>query len=905
MPRPGLADSPLVETTNAEHDVGQTRRWAWAIAMAVGVVLVVVRTQAPSLLVDEVAYLAATLGGACLAWVGSRSRPADERTGWRWIAAGLGASALGDVVWTIEVLRGGSPPDVSWGDAFWLPSYIGLAAGVWLLVGRQDRDARIMTLLDTAAVGVMALLVVWQLAIVPTWGDASVPAAVRLVWSSYPVLDAVLLTLLTRLFVSRSGSLASSLLALGIGAWLASDFAFMFLATADAWTTWLDAGWMLGAVAMGAAALVRSTGQDRRHRASGEASSLQLAIGTLPILVPALLDVLGHAGGESPSPLPLLLATVPLAALIFLRGRRYVSGNRAIREELQRREHHFRALATNSSDAVYVVDRAGNLVSGGASLGAFLERAGMAPDAVAHLLASPGSHVRPADHAAWQQLLRRAHEVPGRTVAHELAIELPSGTIWVETRATDLTDDPAVGGIVVNVHDVTTRRMAEDQLNHQNLHDGLTGLPNRVLLRDRMDQALARTRRDGRHLVVVVLDLDGFKKVNDAFGHDAGDQLLCEVAHRLQVAVRTEDTVARLGGDEFAILVEDSQDPANDASVVTDRVRQALGEPITLDGRAIMVSASMGVAMDDHGASGVSLLRDADTAMYAAKSGGKDRCVVHEPDMQTGAARMLRLETDLRAAVSGDQLRLQYQPVVDLGSGHVAGFEALLRWEHPDLGRIPPNDFIGLAEDTGLIVPIGRWVLDTACRTLAHWQQELRCDPPLTIGVNLSARQLASDRIVDDVVAALTSSGLPPWALTLEVTETALVHDVATAAARLQELADLGVRLAIDDFGTGYSSLAYLRQFPVDVLKIDRSFIDGITEGERLPPLVSGMLDLAETLGLTTVAEGVELAAQRDQLRHAGCRLAQGYLFARPLDADRALDVVRSGVPGVEAHPAR
>jgi diguanylate cyclase (GGDEF)-like protein len=439
---------------------------------------------------------------------------------------------------------------------------------------------------------------------------------------------------------------------------------------------------------------------------------------------------------------------------------------------------------------------------------------------------------------------------------------------------------------VVNLHDITDRKQAEEELAHQAFHDSLTGLANRALFRDRVDHALRRRSRSGLDPAVIYLDLDGFKNVNDSLGHEAGDNLLREVATRLQGVVRSGDTVARLGGDEFAVLVEESSGVLVEAEAIANRAMQSLTSPVTLGDHEVTLSASLGIAHAGADATASSLLRDADVAMYQAKTTGKSRWVLYEPTMRAAAVERLQLESDMAHAVEGDQLMLVYQPVVELETNRIVGFEALLRWNHPELGIVMPDKFIPIAEANGMIVPMGRWVLQTACRTAAGWRD--RHPGQLTMAVNLSARQLASSELLHHVQHALHSAGLDPSALVLEMTETALIQDAALASARLHQLRTLGVRLAIDDFGTGYSSLSYLRKFPVDILKIDRSFINTITDREKIPAIVRGLLDLGRTLQLETVAEGIESDAQLGQLRDQHCELGQGYLFARPLPAEEA-----------------
>ncbi len=459
--------------------------------------------------------------------------------------------------------------------------------------------------------------------------------------------------------------------------------------------------------------------------------------------------------------------------------------------------------------------------------------------------------------------------------------------VWFGVRATNMSNDPTVAGMVINLRDITDRKRAERALNHRAFHDPLTGLANRSLFHDRLEHSLDLTGRRALDVAVVYLDLDGFKTVNDSLGHEAGDRLLREVATRLTSAVRTADTVARLGGDEFAILIEDSLHVRDEAETVAERVLQSLTAPFAFDVQQVVLSASIGIALGDVSCTASSMLRDADVAMYKAKSSGKARWTLYDPAMRTAAVERLELESDLLDALRMKQFRLVYQPIVGLAANDVVGFEALLRWDHPTRGVIPPLAFIPIAEGNGTIIPIGRWVLEEACRTAARWHLDYP-DVPATMAVNLSARQLVTPDIVNHVSRALARSGFAAASLILEITESVLMEDADVAAGRLHDLRALGVRLAIDDFGTGYSSLSYLRQFPIDILKIDKSFVDTITDRSRIPAIVHGLLDLAKTLRLETVAEGIELEVQLDTLRDLACDLGQGYLFAKPLERDAA-----------------
>ncbi len=423
----------------------------------------------------------------------------------------------------------------------------------------------------------------------------------------------------------------------------------------------------------------------------------------------------------------------------------------------------------------------------------------------------------------------------------------------------------------------------EGQLVHQTHHDPLTGLANRVLFRDRVEHAVSRVAR-GERAAVLVLDLDNFKAVNDRLGHSEGDRLLETVAARLLQATRGCDTTARLGGDEFGILLQGMACEA-DALVVVERITAAMRHPIMLQGREVLVGVSIGVAHAEVDQGVDDVLRNADVAMYRAKAEGRGGHEVYQPGMRTAALERLELESAMRQALERGEFHLLYQPIVELDSGATKGVEALLRWQHPTRGALSPLGFIPLAEETGLIVPIGRWVLREACRQGRLWEREMRCGCAPTLSVNISGHQLLDPMLIADVAAALADFELDPNRLTLEITESVLVQDTAATLETLHQLKALGVRLAIDDFGTGYSSLGYLQRFPVDTIKIDKGFVDGIGRGGSDAVLARTIVTLAAMLGMDTVAEGVERADQRAQLLAVGCTRAQGYLFARPLVA--------------------
>ncbi len=450
-------------------------------------------------------------------------------------------------------------------------------------------------------------------------------------------------------------------------------------------------------------------------------------------------------------------------------------------------------------------------------------------------------------------------------------------------------------GIVYIYQDISERKAFEEQITHQAFHDALTGLPNRSLFADRLERALTRAKRRGdSQYAVLMIDLNKFKGINDTLGHQAGDQLLVEVAKRLSGCVRSMDTVARLGGDEFAVILEEFK-TKKEVMTVVDRIGAALGKPFSLCGKTITPEASIGIVLHTRDyAAADDLLRDADIAMYRAKEQGR-ASVIFDRKMHQEILEAISLETDLRLALEQGDLLLHYQPIVDVKDSRIVGFEALVRWDHHDRGLVPPGQFIPLAEETGLILPLGRFVIQEACRQLRAWQLEMPEAEALSVSVNVSCRQFVKDGLVEHVAQVLAETGLAPSCLKLEITESVLMHDAAHTARELTRLKSLGVKIAIDDFGTGYSSLSYLRQLPIDHLKIDRSFISGQDCDGESQEIVKSIISLARSLGLTVIAEGVECPDQLDRLRLADCDKAQGFMFSRPVDKDAAGRLIRAG----------
>jgi diguanylate cyclase (GGDEF)-like protein/PAS domain S-box-containing protein len=569
----------------------------------------------------------------------------------------------------------------------------------------------------------------------------------------------------------------------------------------------------------------------------------------------------------------------------------------ALTEDLlrQQTEARFRSLVQNSTDVVMVVDVDSTVRYVSPSVhGVF----GYDPTELEGTKLT--SLIHPDDKAQVIQFLTPSPR-DGITATQLIESRMRHrDDFWlhVETLRTDLMHDPNVKGIVLNSRDVSERKAFEEQLAHQAFHDSITGLANRALFRDRVEHALERLTRSDKPMSVLFMDLDDFKTINDSLGHAAGDRLLGEVGERLRACLRTPDTAARLGGDEFAILLEDGGEGVGAADVAA-RILDALDAPFQLDGKEVFIRASIGIATSGAGrATGPEgaeeLLRNADVAMYIAKEAGKNRYQVFEPKMHDTALRRLELKADLQRAVDNDEFDLHFQPIIQLATGEIEGFEALVRWNHPTRGLVMPNDFVPLAEETGLIVPIGSWVLREACLRGRALQPIGPDERPLHIAVNLSARQLQRPEIVSETARVLLETGLAPECLVLEITESVMMQDMALSNERLAQLRKLGVKLAVDDFGTGYSSLNYIRRFPVDILKVDKSFVDGVSEGGEESALTAAIIELAGILNLRPVAEGIERADQLEKLLELNCELGQGYYFSEPLTLEGAQELLQN-----------
>src|SRR4051794_10851560 len=560
------------------------------------------------------------------------------------------------------------------------------------------------------------------------------------------------------------------------------------------------------------------------------------------------------------------------------RIQRQSAGAEQAREAERRSEERLAALVRHSSDVVAVVDGTSQVRWVAESV-----RGTLGYDPADVVGARLTDHVHADDAVSATRFLANAALRLGRAGSLSVRLRAADGDYRaVDVIAHNHTGDPLIDGILLNFRDVSDRVALEEQLRYQAFHDDLTGLANRALFEDRLTLALSRTRRHDGQVAVIFVDLDDFKTVNDSLGHAVGDELLRATAQRLAGCLRAQDTAARLGGDEFAILLEDLSSPG-EAEEIAERLRRALEPPVDLDGRQIAASASLGLECPGPSATADDVLGNADLAMYAAKDAGKGRVARFQPAMRAQLLERVELGAELGLALERDELFLEYQPLVELDTERITGVEALVRWQHPTRGRLGPDRFIALAESNGVIVELGRWVLETACRQLSRWQAEAGA-PDLHMSVNVSTRQLADPDLPRYVRAAVDAAGIDPTRLTLEITEHLLLDDGELMQRRLQELKEIGVRLAVDDFGTGYSALSYLQTFPIDVLKIDRSFVSGIDRDPERARLVRSIVDMGHTLRLSVVSEGIEEVGEAALMREFRSHYGQGYLFSKPVD---------------------
>ena len=817
------------------------------------------------------------------------------RLGWLVLAAAILVYALGDLTWAWLDLGGGDTASPSLADAAYVAYYPIVAAALFMFqrASSARRDTLRLTI-DSLIVVIGGGIVVWHTLFRPVLASLDPNPITAALALGYPIGDLVLLFGVAATALRHPPEIdARALTALvgGLGLMFVADVGYgqLNLTGSFGLERWPDVIYLSSTLLMALA------GYFQAHpgaTADGRGKALSRWLLALPYVALAagysvlVALAMGKVTGEL---IEVLYGAVVLTAVVLIRQELVLRENSRLMTDQARRESEdrFRTLVANTSDAVVLVDRDGIVTD--------------APASVARVLGVDASQLvgRPISRFVHADDAERARAfitdvAAGRSVTQPIEWRLwDVAGVWrqMETIAVNLLDDPSVGQIVLTTRDVRERKMLERQLTQVALHDLLTNLPNRTLFRDRVGQALASAAGAQRQTTVLSLGLDSFKNLNNSLGHAVGDQVLQEVSRRLQASVGVADTCGRLGGDEFAVLF-DGHSTAEDGLAAADRILAALRTPIELAGQPIRLTASAGVSTaEPNEADASSLLRRAATARSVARNGGGDRIVAFAPTMQDAVEARFELESELRRAIDENELVLNYEPIVDLRTGELVGAEALILWNHPTRGRIAPNIFMPLAEETGSIDKIGNWVLRTACAQAARWAALSPGRVP-RVSINLSAHQLADPQLAWTLQAAMTHASATPSWVALELTEGMLMQNGSAALERLHAIRALGVQIAIDDFGTGYSSLTSLEQFPLTHIKIDRSFVAPLDDPGRGSGVVHAIIEIGRALGLTAGAEGIETPTELLRLRKLGCGLGQGSVFSRPLEADAMADLV-------------
>lgn len=846
----------------------------------------------------NVVYL--TIGAPTLWALFEASRDAEveeaHRRAWRELMWATACWWIGDAVWAVIAFTTGSRPPLSVADLAYLAFFPLALRALARFPGLGATTAeRWRVQMDAVVAAITTGTVFYWISPLESTSQGPWHWLADAVNTAYPLSDIMLLTgavvLWSRQTNGRSMSIIK-LLTAAIGVKTLSDllYARTVIANEQLVSMITDSGW-IGWYGFVTLAAVKA--RDLTHAPAPDQSRARrmawLPYASITLVVVLFIDLIQR---EQFSPARGVAVGLLALLLVILIRQAIVSGEMNRLDKLAvglQAESRLVALVNHASDLIMIIDVDSTIRFVSPSVTRIL---GVTP---AQLVGTNGMgllHIDDTDNA--QLMLARLLQHPSAQETFVCRIQHGGGGWrWVEVVCTNHMGTESINGLVINLRDVTERRELEGKLEWQAFHDPMTGLANRVLFADRVGHALERRQRTAMQLGVLFIDLDHFKIVNDTLGHAAGDTLLREAARRIQGAVRAADTVARLGGDEFAVLLEDAA--PRECIETGERLLHQLTRAFTIEGREVFTGASIGVTVAEVGASLDDLVRDADVAMYVAKGEGRGRVVVFEASMRDQVAERLHLEADLRRALETNDLQVHYQPQFDLRTGEVLGAEALVRWMHPTRGMIPPGRFVPIAEQAGLMVEMSRFILATACRDAAAWRQPSGDVADLHVSVNLSGRHLQDPAVVQDVANVLAESGLDPALLTVEITESVMMHNTQAAIGVLRDLKSLGITIAIDDFGTGYSSLSYLQQFPIDILKIDKAFVDKLGTADSDEALARAILALGDALGLATVAEGIETMRQVEMLQQLGCLLGQGFLFSRPIASRAFAEMLATG----------
>lgn len=825
--------------------------------------------------------------GAMAWWRGRRS---GDAAGWGWVFAGICGFFAYDVLWYVQYFTGDTWilafADAT--DLIFAPMVLmGAIRGSRVPAAPTDERRRV---LDAALIAVSAVTLIYTAISLGGGGLLPIRTPRDLVNLVAPLNDIIVLSGLAWVWVRRDGRLVptwtrSAAAALIIG--MVSDVWYALPGNIGGPSPWfVAAAWYGSWAALGVGAAqalrpaVRAAGRQRLSRLP-----YVLAIACYAGLVLAVIfnrretTVFATVGVGVITVLVMLRQSLSITDITHMQDERMLVANDA----------RLAALVRHGSDLLTIMGPDSTIRYASPS---HEQVFGLSSDALVGR--SIFGDVHPDDVQLADQTVRRL--LSGESAREALVVRVRNSDgawRWIESMLSNLLHEPAIRGLVMNSRDITERKELEEQLREQALRDPLTGLGNRRLFGDRVASALQRHQERPELVAVILFDLDHFKFINDSLGHAQGDALLVNVAERLRHALRASDTVARLGGDEFAVLIEAVANP-DEAELTAARVEDALERPFLLNDREVSVRASIGIAWATPGQTVDGLLTDADVAMYGAKGAGRSRIERYSTAMRARLAERHSVEADLRHALDHNEFELVYQPVVDLVSGRIAGAEALIRWRHPVHGEVEPDRFIRIAEDSGLIVEVGRVVLMHAARDAAWFREKCEVPADFRVAVNLSARQLLSSELVGDVASALAVAGIPGDAMLVELTESVLAENEVVVAARLESLRRMGIRVALDDFGTGYSALAYLRRFPIDVLKVDRSFVSWVCNDDADDGVTRAILAMGQSMSMETVGEGVETHVQLDWLRGLGCTMGQGFLFSHPLPAPQFAELLHT-----------